>query len=330
MSKKFVIVLFLMMLYTAVSCGADMKSLLKASLDSLYGEKNRPMVVCYGNFTYADKGMGSEFSFYLEKNLTMVLKNCPQFELFARDKLEQILEMQELALSDLFSEKDSIQMGNLKSIRAILSGRFFDAGSKVEVFLELLNVETGTVAGSAEAVIPKADIPGNISLAPRNYNDAVAVVDKLGNIHESEDENLIIKTWIKRGDGGTYVNGEELVVHFYANQDCYLKMYHIDVKGNMKLIFPNQYHTNNMVKKDMVYTIPDESYGFAFTLGAPFGTEFIKIVACTKQFKDVEESFKDLGKGSGELIKRGLSVTQRKAKLKEAMLSYTIIENNNK
>jgi hypothetical protein len=326
MNRKSVFVIFLIIMCAATLCGADLESLLKVSLNTLYVNATSPIVICYGNFTYSDKGMGSEFSFYLENNLTLILKECPQYELFARDKLEDILEAQELTLSDLFSEKDAIQVGNLKSIGAILSGRFFDTGSDIEVFLELLNIETGTVTGSANVVIPKSDIPKNISIAPANYNEAVAMVDELAEIQQNEDENLTIKTWIKRGNGGTYVDGEELVIHFYANQDCYLKIYHIDVNGSMKLIFPNQYHSNNMIKKDTIYTIPDESYGFAFTLGAPFGTEFIKIVACTKQFKEVEDSFKDLGKGSEELIERGLSVMQRQAKLKEAMLSYTIIE----
>jgi hypothetical protein len=326
MRNKSIITLFLLIVCVCTCFAADLEALLKASLNTLYADKAKPMVICFGNFTYSDKNLGSEFSRYLENHLLLALKMCPQFELFAKDKLEEIMETQELALSDLFSQENTIQMGNLKSVRAILSGRFFDAEKNIEVFFELTSIETGTVKGSASTIIPKSAVPKNISLAPGNYNEAVAVVNELGDIQKEEDENLSIKAWTKRGDGGTYVDGEELVIHFYANQDCYLKMYHIDVNGSMKLIFPNQYHKNNVIKKDTVYTIPDESYGFAFKLGPPLGTEFIKIVASTKQFKEVEDSFKDLGRGSEELIERGLSVMQRKAKLKEAMLSYTIIE----
>ena len=326
MKKASAFVIFFIIIGISAAFGTDIETLLKSSLTALYTDQSRPMVICFGNFTYADKGMGSEFSRYLENHISLALKKCPQFELFAKDKLEDILETQELTLSDLFSEENAIQMGNLKSIRAILSGRFFDAEKNIEVFFELTSIETGTVTGSTNAIIPKSAIPKNISLLPNNYNDALVVLKELEDIQEKEDENLSIKTWIKRGNGGTYVNGEELVIHFYANQDCYLKLYHIDVNGNMKLIFPNQYHRNNMIKKDTIYTIPDESYGFAFKLGEPFGTEFIKVVASTKQFKEIEQSFKDLGKGSEELIERGISVIQREAKLKEAMLSYTIIE----
>ncbi len=325
MKKKFFIMFLLFLTGTVTAFGTDLETLLGKALNTLYRDTAKPMVICFGNFTYADKGLGSEFSHYLENHLTLALKKTPQFELFAKDKLENILETQQLCLSDLFSGQDTIRAGNLKNIRAILSGRFFDAGLNVELFLELTGIETGTIIGSADIIIPKSIIPTNISLLPDNYKDALAVLNELSDIQKDEDENLIVKAWTKRGNGGTYVEGEELRIHFYANQDCYIKMYHIDVNGNMQLIFPNQYHQGNMIKKNTIYTIPDDSYGFAFTLGAPFGTEFIKIIASTEQFADVEDSFKDLGKVSGKAIQKGLSVLPREDKIKEQILSYTII-----
>jgi hypothetical protein len=325
--RKAVSILLAFVLFCSLPAfSEDIDSLLSPSLSKLYADKTKPLVVCFGSFTYADKGLSSEFSRYLESAVALALQKNRQFELFARDKLEGILETQQLNLSDIFSEKDPVRIGNLKSIKAMLAGRFFDAGKDLEVFLEMIAVETGTVSGSAKVVIPKTLIPRNVSLLPDNYNDAVAVLNELKKIDPNENRNLMVKAWTKRGNGGTYIDGEELVIHFYANSDCYIKIYHIDVNGDMKLIFPNQYHDNNEIKKNVIYSIPDESYGFAFKLGKPFGTEFIKIIASTKQFKDIEESFSSLGKSSKDLITRGLSVQQREAKITEVMLSYTILE----
>jgi hypothetical protein len=325
MRKKSLILFFLILTAAVGAFGADLDSLLGKSLNTLYQDTAKPLVICFGNLTYADKGLGSAFSRYLEDHLALAIKKCPQFELFAKDKLESILETQQLCLSDLFSGQDTIRAGKLKNIRAILSGRFFDTGLNIELFLDLTGTETGTIIGSADAVIPKSIIPANISLLPDNYNDALAVLNELSDIQNGGDENLVVKAWIKRGDGGTYVKGEELRIHFYANRDCYIKIYHIDVNGNMQLIFPNQYHKGNMLKKNTVYTIPDESYGFTFTLGAPFGTEFIKIMASTKQFDEVEDPFKDLGKVSEKPVEKGLSILPREDKITEQVLSYTII-----
>lgn len=326
MRKASTAALFFVFFCAALIFADDMETLLSSALSKLYADKARPMVVCFGTFTYADKDLSSEFSRYLESALALGLKNCPQFELFARDKLEKILETQQLNLSDVFSEQDSARVGNLKNIKAMLSGRFFDAEKNIEVFLELAAVETGTVMGSVKVAIPKTLIPLNVSLLPDNYNDALAVLAELKKIEPNENGNLMVKAWTKRGNGGTYLDGEELIIHFYANAECYIKIYHIDVNGEMQLIFPNQFHDNNEIKKNVIYSIPDESYGFAFKLEKPFGTEFIKIIASTKQFKDIEESFSSLGKSSKELITRGLSVQQREARINEVMLSYTIIE----
>jgi hypothetical protein len=135
-----------------------------------------------------------------------------------------------------------------------------------------------------------------------------------------------VKAWTQRGDGGTYLDGEDLVIHFYANADCYIKIYHIGVNGGMELIFPNQFQPDNLIRKNAVYAVPDASSGFVFKLGKPYGVEFIKIIASASQFTSFENSLDTLGQGSRELITRGLSVQQSKAQTAEVMLNYTILE----
>ncbi|MBA7686048.1 hypothetical protein ES703_94484 [subsurface metagenome] len=44
------------------------------------------MVVSVGNFTYADKKVGSSFSRYFEDELGAAIIRNPGFELFARDR----------------------------------------------------------------------------------------------------------------------------------------------------------------------------------------------------------------------------------------------------
>jgi hypothetical protein len=318
----------LLILLSAGSIFAEgMESLLQAPLDALYGKQNaKPLVVCFNAFTCADQGLASAFSRYLESNLTLALKQCPQFELFARDKLEKILETQQLALSDLVSEKDTVRIGQLKSIQAMLSGRFFDTGANVEVFFDLTSVETGAVMTAARTVIPKSLIPGAIALLPDNYSQAVNMKKDLEKVEPGEKASFAIKAWTQRGNGGVFLDGEELSIRFLANANCFIKIYHIDVNGDMELIFPNQYQSDNRIVKNKVYIVPDVSSEFVFKLGKPYGTEFIKVIGSTEQFQTIETSLDSLGQGSKALITRGLSVKQRQARLAETMLSYTILE----
>jgi hypothetical protein len=283
-------------------------------------------VVSLGNFTFADKNMGSSFSRYFEEKLAVVLARHPRFELFAREDLEEILEAIELSLNDLFDPATVVDAGSLRGIQALLGGRYFDDGEVVRVYLTLTDVQSGLVAANTQVVIPKVELPDSVSVLPENYDDALYVIEELSRIQESDPADFQVKLWTVRGDGATYRDGEELVIHLFSNRDCYVKIYQIDVEKQMQLIFPNRFFPDNFVRKGRVYKIPDTRYPFRFVLGQPFGTEFVKLVASTLQFQDIEEDFQALGSPTKDVITRGLSIQQREEQIVEAMISYTIVK----
>jgi hypothetical protein len=324
--KQIIVLIIIFMIGIASGYGLSIEDTLINALNELRLPGQDPLIISFDTFTYADKKISSDFSRYLESQLAAAFQKTPQFELFARNELEKILEAQELNLSDLTGDKDIPKIGTLANVRGLLSGRFYDAETNIQVFLDLANIETGTYYGNTTFYLSKKEVPKSVSLLPNNYNNALNVLEQLKNINESEATQLKIMAWCKRGNGGTYVKGEDLVVHFYSNMDCYIKIYHINVNNDLKLIFPNQFHTNNKIKKETVYSIPDDSYGFSFELTEPFGTEFIKVMASTEQFRDIEESFTSLGSSSTNVLSRGLTLKQKKGKLAETMFSYTILE----
>ncbi|MBN2532291.1 MAG: DUF4384 domain-containing protein [Spirochaetales bacterium] len=283
-----------------------------------------PLVVVPGNFLYADKGIGSAFSAYVESLLSNALVRSEYFSLFDREHLEQILEIQELNISDMFAGHD-VRVGELKSIDALISGRFFDDEDEVLIFLSLLDIESGLLYGNISFPLNKRLIPPSLSILPSNAEDALDTIEDLDQVGKSEDNVLLVSAWPVRGYGGIYYDSEELVIKFKASDDCYIKIYHIDVDKKMSLIFPNKFHKNNKIDKNRVYTIPDSSYEFTFILGKPYGTEFIKIIASRSQFEDIEDAFVPLGKGSPDTISKGLSRKQREGDLTEVLFSYTIL-----
>ena len=325
--KKACVALLLGLLSILIAGAQDaIDRMLEQALDGLAPPSSEALVVSVGNFTFADKNVGSSFSRYLEDKLSGSIVEHLRFELFARDKLDEILEAQEMSLSDLVDQSTSVRIGMLKAVRGIISGRFFEAGTQVKLFLELADIEMGTVSGKVEVDLPKSSIPPTVSLLPDNYNDALFVIEELSEVQNADNESFVVKTWVKRGNGGTYRDGEELIVNFYANRDCYIKVYHIDVDRKVQLIFPNQFYSDNFVRRGRIHRIPDGRYPFRFMLGAPYGAEFIKVVASTLQFDDIEQSFQEMGTASKELITRGLNVQVKKEQVTEEMISYTIIE----
>jgi hypothetical protein len=320
------IVLSVCLVVIAAAVSADSIDTILADAVDRLGGGGASQVVSLGNFTYADKNMGSSFSRYFEEKLGAALENHPGFELFAREQLEEILAAIELSLNDLFDPASAVKAGNLRSIQALLHGRYFDEEEVVRVYLTLTDVQSGLVAANTQVVIPKVELPDSVSVLPENYNDALYVIEELSRIQESDPVDFQVKLWTVRGDGATYRDGEELVIHLFSNRDCYVKIYQIDVDKQMQLIFPNRFYPDNFVRKGRVYKIPDTRYPFRFVLGEPFGTEFVKLVASTLQFQDIEEDFQALGGPSKDVITRGLSIQQRQEQIVEAMISYTIVQ----
>ena len=293
-------------------------------------------MLAFGTFTSADLKAGSAFSRYLEEALSTVLVRQGRFELFSRARLDQVLAAQELSLSDMVDQKTAVPAGRIKGVQALLSGTFFEAGAGVRLFLELLSVEKGTVMSRAEVLVPKTAIPASVSIRPDNYDDARYVREQLAAVQPSAGAaaagaapaggTFAVEAWNVRGDGGTYRDGENLVVSFRANRDCFVKIYHVDVQKMTRLIFPNPYHRDNAVQGGRTYHIPDESYPFVFELGPPHGTEFIKVVASTTQFTDIEEAFQDMGVVTAAMVSRGLGATASDTQVAEATFSYTILK----
>jgi hypothetical protein len=321
-------VIFLLLAVTAsILYGQnEIRDTLSEGINPIVQSVPEKIVVSFGNFTYADKGIGSRFSMYLEEQLALVLAEEDNFEVFEREKLEEILEAMELSLSDLVDPESAVQAGKLKGVQAIFSGNFFESGDRILVYLDLTSVETGTTIAKSEISISRAAIPPAITVVPDNYNDALFVLEELSEVVNADNKDFVVKAWTKRGNGGTYYSGEKLVIHFYASRDCFIKIYHIDVDRKILLIFPNSHYSNNFVKGQKLYTIPDSHYGFTFTLEPPFGTEFVKVVASTVQFEDIEVAFEELGSTSRELVQRGLGVKKTKQQVTESMINYTILE----
>jgi hypothetical protein len=325
MKTRYAIILPFLLLPCIIA--SDVKTpAVKQGLDQLYAPDSAKIVVSLGNFTYGDDKMGSEFSKYLEDCIGEAIIGCAQYELFSKNRLEEILKAQELNLSDLTEEPSETIIGRLKGVQALITGRFYSRGKDVKVFVELLDIIHGTYYGKTSFIFPGKEFIKNTALQPENYDDAVAVLNKVNEIDAAQPENLKISAWPDRGAGGVYYEGENLLIRFKSNRDCYIKIYHIDVNGKMKLIFPNKFHHNNLIKNKRVYSIPESNYGFAFRLGAPYGTEFIKVVASPSQFKDIESAFEDLGDVALKKIYKALSPKQKKEGVAEALFSYTIIE----
>ncbi|MDR1902919.1 MAG: DUF4384 domain-containing protein [Treponema sp.] len=83
----------------------------------------------------------------------------------------------------------------------------------------------------------------------------------------------------------TYYDGDEMTINLYASEDCYVKVYHIDVDNQTQLIFPNHRDRYNRLIANQTRTILEIT---PFVLHAPFGEETILAVFSKTPFENIE------------------------------------------
>ncbi len=96
-----------------------------------------------------------------------------------------------------------------------------------------------------------------------------------------------VQVWMEEKDRRDYRVGEQARFSFSSDQDCYLIMLNLDSRGNMRILFPNQYFQDNFIKAGRTIKIPDEKMGKEFELefGEPVGAEVVKVIATEKPLK---------------------------------------------
>ncbi len=294
------------------------------------------LTTAFGTFTYEYTGLGSAFSRYLEEKLATLLQGSPRIKLFARHAVENMDPEFRKLYRDFFKTTD---------VDAVLYGNYFkEPNGAVRLHLEMASLTTGELVGSTDILVPSQEVPPRIDLEPPALGRTMNERKDLENLLAASKGSLLVRAVSSRGSGAVYKTGEDLTIHVFVNRDAYLKVYHIDVNGKIQLIFPNPYYRGNRIQGGTVVTIPDASYPFRFQLGPPYGTEFIKVVASTEQFLDIEKAFSDLPGRAKDVLTRGLTVLKREGsgvsgtgvstsgvessgvEIAEALLSYTIVE----
>lgn len=281
------------------------------------GEKVR---IAADNITFEKSKMGTALSVYLESKLSTQIVNSNKFIEISRKDLERVLKEQELSQSDLFNQSKVAKIGELEGLQGIVSGEYIVAGEEIFLNLRLVSVRTNKTLAAAECRLDKNTLPKGLDLVPVNYKTM-----KENTVSIPSKGSLNIEVWTDRGDGGVYIDGEKLYAHFRANKDCYLRLFHVDVNGVKKLIFPNQFHRDNqLVKANQVYVFPSKEMNFDFVLGAPYGVEMIQAVASTTEFSDKIDAFSDLNEKPDTLFSRGLNVQSKATEIANARVFYTI------
>lgn len=136
-----------------------------------------------------------------------------------------------------------------------------------------------------------------------------------------KQRDFSVKLWT---DQSNYRLGDSIYFYFRAERDCYLNLVDIASDGEIRLIFPNRFHSDHYVRGGVTHRIPGENYGFSFEVEPPTGAERVYAIASTLPLNIFahdfsQEAFVTLtrGKTRGSKV-RGIGVKLDRAELSAA------------
>lgn len=89
--------------------------------------------------------------------------------------------------------------------------------------------------------------------------------------------DLDVRIWAdKGGTRPSYRVGEEVQLYFEVSENAFVTIFDVDPNGNITKLFPNRHQSNDYVRRNRIYRVPD---GYEILAAPPTGEETLLIVA---------------------------------------------------
>jgi hypothetical protein len=307
----------------ALLAAEDMDGLIKKAVDGLSSRLSAPIEVSVGELFLEGTSSPSAFSRHLSSRINAHAPANAMFTVVSPSR-------------GIFRPMPGGPQN------CVIKGGFLREGNLVRVTLRLVEENRNFIMDSRDFTVPSAELERlNIALLPDNFKT-------VEEIKEREDifvpppppapaSAFSIKAW-PNSDTATYIDGDEMKITLLANQNCYVKVYHIDVNKQMQLIFPNRLNPGNYLAANTQRVIPESPV--QLTLHSPFGQETIYVIASGEQFPNIEAEYTLIQEASREAVrgaagKRGASLQLKPGSAPalgtaETRFNYTILSANHK
>ncbi len=253
----------------------------KKMAEELSAQANKaPMNVSVGNFLYEDTKLMSGFSAILRNELGSALTKTGKFKIISREKQEEVANEQEFQKFDIFDPDSKKTTIHVKGIDGIVRGKFYFRYPVVTVLVELLcldGMETKSVKLELNAAdIPVEIIPANLKESEKNIVD---IRDRIKNVpHDFEIKISAV------GLNRDFRGGDKVQFKVRAEKSCRIAVFCHQSDGSTVLLFPNNWSKDTVVEANTDMLIPKtKDKKFEIEVGAPFGSDVIQVIACTKR-----------------------------------------------
>jgi Ca-activated chloride channel family protein len=100
-------------------------------------------------------GKTSPLTTLLNETALLEISKLDKIKVIEQEKLDMVLEVQKLALSDLMDTSNALEIGKLLTANYILTGSIVEMTGSVLIFGRIINVETSEIESVAQVIVPK-------------------------------------------------------------------------------------------------------------------------------------------------------------------------------
>lgn len=276
---------------------AGLESEIDRAVTSLGRSITSRMTIGVGRISLNGTGTLTNFSDYLKRGIIYSASQQRNKYEVAGDSLSGEYAVSQANLTrDIFVETeippeiaDTARKQASSLIQGVVEGDFSPLNTDVQVTLRLVSASDSTVLGSSRFVIPSGELDKRrLSLYPQKDGAVItqAEFDAKQKIIAPFDGRDNAFGFTVKGDDldGVYYEGEYMTMRLYAEKNCYFKILHVNVGGNVQVLYPRSPRDDNFIRAGETRRIPDNT---RFRITPPFGEEYILAAAYGSRFDAV-------------------------------------------
>jgi hypothetical protein len=234
---------------------------------------------------------------YILEELWIHFENSRSFTLANRNNLELFRKESQYQLSDEMSSESVLSIGKQLGVQTLIYGKITRLGEEYRLVVYATDVEGAVSRIRSAQVLPDLRFKALLK-NPSGRTPETGMADAL----YSDAGNSWRFTVQTDKSNGEYHDGEYMTLQIYSERDAWFKVTHIDVDGNVQVIYPLSSSDNNFIKAGETRRIPDNT---RFRMTKPYGEETILVAAYKESFVIQNQRAEPL---SDNLLVRGIIV----------------------
>ncbi|MDH5654889.1 MAG: DUF4384 domain-containing protein [Spirochaetia bacterium] len=219
----------------------------------------------------------------IQFKLNELLSNHPNILLIEREQLDKLFQEITLSQSGMIDESETVKIGKGYGAEVLVIGRVFSKSLNIKI----LHVETQKIIRYFS--VNKKDL----SAAANKITHSIEIYIARENLKRLRNESKYINLefWIDKKENKIFKNkkrktvriGDPITFHFKSNQEGYITIVDIQPGGEIVILYPNDFISENKIKKNKIYSIPDKEHDFSIYAAEPSGIDTIVVFFSKKK-----------------------------------------------